>query len=140
MLNCIEYTKKRSFEDILLEAIDETLNALGETVKTAIYFHLKDTFNIKKTTSPKEPDFSDALASIFGFGARYLETMFIKNLYYKTKVKQPSNYYLMSAEATFSEYVLLARQNFESMRKNEDKIVLPVFPPKPAICPITLST
>lgn len=140
MLNCPTYTTNHNFDDVLLEAIDVTLNALGETVKTAIYFHLKDMFNIKKSDIPQRiPDFSDALEHIFGLGARYLEILFIKSIYSKIEFTgELSNYSLTTDEATFEEYVHSARQSFQSTRKN-DKIIMQVSFQNLSIHPIMSS-
>ncbi|MGZ4851469.1 MAG: hypothetical protein ACXV2C_08845 [Candidatus Bathyarchaeia archaeon] len=80
--NHIEETEMdKSFEKILMDAVDEALLSLGENVRTSIYFHLNDLFKIKKQEIPfRINDFSFALEQIFGFGALSLETMFMKNL------------------------------------------------------------
>jgi hypothetical protein len=79
--------QKRSFEQILLDAIDEALSSLGENVKTTVYFNLEDVYRIKKQDIPSRvSDFSGALEQLFGLGARYLEMLFMKNLHAKIKV------------------------------------------------------
>jgi hypothetical protein len=114
------------FNNMLLEAIDEAFSSLGESVKVAIYFYLKNAFGIKKSDIPSRiPDFSTALEKIFGPGARYLEILVMKNLYAKIEVacKWPAYKWPLSKwivpEMTFQEYVRLMRQNFEA--KNENK-------------------
>ena len=43
-----KHEKFKSFDQILLEAIDEALLSLGESVNISIYFHLEDLFKINK--------------------------------------------------------------------------------------------
>ena len=43
--------EKANFSQLSLEAIDEALYSLGETVKTATCFHIDKTFKIKKRKS-----------------------------------------------------------------------------------------
>lgn len=122
-------TKKmhfKSFDEVLLAAIDESLIALGESVKDAIYFQLENLFKIKRQEIPSRiDDFSVALEQIFGLGARCLEILFMKNLHTKIKVmcswpayEWPSSKWIVP-EMTFKEYVKLMRQNFEIARRQQ---------------------
>jgi len=119
----------KSFQQILLEAIDEALSSLSENVKTTLYFHLEESFNIKRQDIPQKiDDFSDALERIFGPGARYLEILFIKNLHAKSGVtcKWPAHKWPLCKwvvpEMTFREYVHLMQQNFEAAHENEIEV------------------
>jgi hypothetical protein len=122
---------KLSFNKILLEAIDEALSSLGESVKTSIYFHLEETFNIKRREIPlRINDFSNALERIFGIGARHLEILFMKNLYAKIGVtskwpayKWPVCKWIIP-DVTFQECVDLMKRNFEDANKKEEMEVL----------------
>ena len=110
----------KSFDQILLEAIDEALLSLGESVKTSIYFHLDWQFKIKRSEIPSKIDgFSCALERIFSLGARHLEILFMKNLHAKIEIackspkyKRPLSKWIVP-EMTFQEYVRYMRQNFE---------------------------
>ncbi len=120
-----EKTRHSSFEQILLQAIDEALASLGENVKTSIYFHLEEDFKVKREDIPQKiAAFSDALERIFGLGARHLEILFIKKLHAKIGVtcKWPEHEWPLSKwivpEMTFQEYVRLMRQNFEDAKEN----------------------
>ena len=119
-----ESTANRDFGVVLLEAIDEALLALGESVKTSIYFKLNNTFNIKKQEIPEKVDvLSDALEQVFGLGARHLEIMFMKCLY--TKMGPVCELYVrewISLEMTFKEYVHLMRQIYEKTKNREIEI------------------
>jgi hypothetical protein len=73
------------FRKLLLEAVDESLSALGETPKQAVYFHLKENFNIHKKDIPdKIDDFTFAIEKIFGEGAKLLEIQIMRLLHEKT--------------------------------------------------------
>jgi len=101
---------KRSFEKLLLEAVDDGLSSLGDSAKHAIYFHLKKTFNISKRDIPsKIEEFADGIEKIFGFGAKPLEILIMQRLYEKVGgvVEYPEH-----KELVFAEYVAAARQSF----------------------------
>ena len=106
----------RSFYDTLLEAIDEAFSSLGESPKTAIYFHLENSMGIKKREIPfRIDDFQNALEEIFGLGARLLEILFIKNLHEKIKTTYKWDMpRWVVPELTFQEYLHLVKTEFEN--------------------------
>jgi hypothetical protein len=116
--------RKKKFNKLLLEAIDEALSFLGESSKTAIYYHLETVFNIKKQEIPNRvDDFSRALERLFGLGAKHLEILFMKSLYAKVRgVREWSSCEWVVPEVTFREYVHLMRQNFEGANKNQEEM------------------
>jgi NAD-dependent dihydropyrimidine dehydrogenase PreA subunit len=70
----IKNTGIESFDQLLLEAIDEALSSFGENVKISIFFHLETRFELKKQETPiRISYFSYALEQIFGPGARHLD-------------------------------------------------------------------
>jgi nucleoside-diphosphate-sugar epimerase len=106
---------KRSFEKLLLEAIDEGLSSLGDSAKQAIYFHLEKTFNINKRDIPsKIEEFADAIEKIFGLGAKPIEVLVMQRLYEKVGgiVEYPKH-----KDLVFAEYIVAARQSFLRARK-----------------------
>jgi hypothetical protein len=69
------------FEKLLIEAVEESLSSLGGSPKQAIFFHLENTFKIKKREIPDKLDsFDQALKKLFGPGADFLETLIAKKL------------------------------------------------------------
>jgi hypothetical protein len=75
---------RNKFEKILLSAVEEGLSTLGDSSKNAIFFHLENSFKIKKEAIPSNiKEFKEALEGIFGPGATYLESMITKSLYDK---------------------------------------------------------
>jgi len=110
--------KRKRFDKLLLEAIDDALASLGESARQAIYFHLENKFKIAKSDIPyRLKDFADGLEKIFGLGARFIEILVMKNLYGKTG--QPLEWN-ESKELLFVEYVAAAKQSF-SKRKEAKK-------------------
>jgi hypothetical protein len=107
---------ERPFYDTLLEAIDEAFSSLGESPKTAIYFHLENSMGIKKREIPfRIDDFQNALEKIFGLGARLLEILFIKNLHEKIKTTYKWDMpRWVVPELTFQEYLHLVKMEFEN--------------------------
>lgn len=77
---------EKEFDEILLEAVDRTLSALGESVKEALYFHLETKFSIKGEIVCRDPSvFSNGLRKIFGPGAKFIEKTIIEFLHRKTE-------------------------------------------------------
>jgi hypothetical protein len=66
---------------VLLCAVEESLSSLGDSPKQAIFFHLENSFNIKKEGIPTNlTEFAKAIEGIFGIGAPYLEKLIVKRL------------------------------------------------------------
>jgi len=102
--------KRKTFEKLLIEAVDEALTSIGESPKQSIYFHLEDRFKIAKKDIPKRlGDFADGLEKIFGLGAHFIEILIMKKLY--EKVGQPLKWN-QSKDLMFVDYVKAARQSY----------------------------
>jgi len=96
-----------SFEEVLLEAIDEGLSVLGESAKQAIYCHLGKTFKMNRMDIPyRIEEFTDAIEKIFGAGAKILEIQIMKCLF--KKVGYDFRHYPRSKDLTFTEYITAA--------------------------------
>jgi len=112
--------KRKAFEKLLIEAVDEALASLGESAKQSIYFHLENKFKIAKNEIPyRLEDFTDGLEKIFGLGAHFIEILIMKSLFEKTG--QPLKWN-QSKELVFTEYVAAAKQSFLK-RKKEVKAI-----------------
>lgn len=71
------------FDKILMESIDETLAAIGQTIRTKTFLFMK-TFGIKKSEIPNRiSDFGEALDIMFGLGAQSLKAQILKKLHSK---------------------------------------------------------
>ena len=115
---------RKKFTTLLLEAIDETLTALDENSKTAIYHYLAKAFNVNRQEIPdRGEDFSRALERLFGLGAKHLEILFMKSLYAKVGGGRARfSWEWVLRELTFGEYVRLMRQSFEEASRNEPEM------------------
>jgi len=119
--------RNRSFEKLLLEAVDEGLSSLGDSSRQALYFHLEKTFKIKRQDIPHRiEDFADALGEIFGVGAKVLEIMIIKRLY--EKVGGVVKY--SQGNLVFTEYVAAIKQSFAAKKQEASQIQGCVVKPK----------
>jgi hypothetical protein len=97
----------RSFDKLLLEAVDEVLSSLGDSSKQAIYFHLENAFKIRKQDIPcKIDEFTNAIEKIFGLGAKMLEIQMMKALY--EKVGYAFKYLPKQKDLIFTDYVKAA--------------------------------
>jgi PAS domain S-box-containing protein len=87
----LDKLSEQEFNELLLTAIDETLCALGEGAKTAIYFHIEKKYKIKKTAIPKKIEsFTQALEKLFGIGSKPIELMLLQNLSSRVEVDDES--------------------------------------------------
>jgi len=76
--------KQEEFEKLFMEAVDESLKSLGESVRHMIFYHLENTYSVKRQDIPKKPEaFAEGLEKIFGVGALVLEKIIVKTLYSK---------------------------------------------------------
>ncbi len=101
------------FENLMIDAVDEALTLLGSSSKRAIYFHLETAFKIEKGDIPnKIEEFANAIETIFGDGARFLEIQIMKQLY--EKVGHVFEYFPEDNNLVFSEYVQAARLSSSS--------------------------
>jgi hypothetical protein len=110
----------RSFENILLDAIDEGLSSVSDSAREAIYFHLKKSFNIEKRDIPyKIEEFDDAMEKIFGVGAKTLEIFIMKRLC--EEIGQNVKYNRKPKDLVFTEYIRAAKQTFLKKNALEEK-------------------
>ncbi|XES77817.1 MAG: PAS domain S-box protein [Candidatus Bathyarchaeia archaeon] len=105
------------FNQLFLEVIDETLSALGESAKTAIYFHIEQKFSIKRQDIPSRIDaFDHALNTLFGVGSKPLELMLMQRLHAKVKNDCKP---MKADDFTFSNYINTVKQEFVTKTKAE---------------------
>lgn len=110
---------KHSFEELLLEAVDDGLSSLGDSSKQVIYFHLEKTFKLNKQEIPhKIEEFADAIENIFGHGAKLLQIIIMKRLY--EKVKGSIEYNAQLEELIFTQYVAAVKQSFQKKKTRID--------------------
>ena len=102
-------TKSREFDKLLLNAIDEALNSLGESVKQSIYFHIENKFSVARNEIPENlVEFQRGLEKIFGTGAQFIEILIMKNLH--SKIGRPLK--IESGPLEFVKYVDTVKEGF----------------------------
>ena len=101
--------KTRDFDKLLLNAIDEALTSLGESVKQSIYFHIANKFCIARNDIPESlQDFQGGLEKIFGDGAQFIEILIMKNLH--SSLGLPLK--MENEQLEFLKYVDAAKQSY----------------------------
>lgn len=111
---------KRSFEELLLEAVDEGLSSLGDSSKQVVYFHLEKTFNLNRQEIPyKVEEFAEAIEKIFGLGAKVLEIVIMKQLY--EKIGGVVGYDRERKDLIFTDYVAAIKQRLLKTKKSLQK-------------------
>lgn len=102
--------KTMSFEDILMEAIDEALSSFGKTCQQAIYFHLEKEFKLNKREIPcRIKHFTEAIETIFGYGAKILEIRIMENLF--KKMGYTNLRFQDRKNLEFTQYIEAAKNN-----------------------------
>jgi hypothetical protein len=101
--------RRGEFDKLLVSAIDEALNSLGESVKQSIYFHIEHTFHVARSEIPGNlEEFQGGLEKIFGAGSRFIEILIMKNLHAKLGIPLK----MESDQLEFVEYIGVAKKNF----------------------------
>jgi len=98
------HKKTTNFEELLLKAIDEGLSVIGESAKKIVYIYLEKNFKMNRLDIPHRIDeFTRAIESIFGNGAKILEIQIMKSLF--NKVGHSVQQYSGQKNLTFIEYI-----------------------------------
>lgn len=101
--------KRSEFDKLLVSAIDEALNSLGESVKHSIYFHIENQFKVQRKKIPENlAEFQGGLEKIFGVGAQFIEIQIMRNLHKKIGVPLK----MESEKFEFVEYVGAAKKGY----------------------------
>jgi hypothetical protein len=111
------------FDVLLLEATDEALSALGDSIMQTVYFHVERSFHIKKHEIPHRLGaFTEAVENIFGVGANFIEILIMKKLHEKVDAHFRWN---ESARFGLAQYVSEAKRVFQkkNMIKTTEDLV-----------------
>jgi hypothetical protein len=77
----VKCNNKSSFDEVLLEAIDEALIVIGEPAKKILYFHIQSKYLLKPENISSKPElFILALKNVLGEGGCYVETLILKKI------------------------------------------------------------
>ena len=102
-------TKLTTFDKLLLQAIDETLNSLGTSVGQSIYYHIENKISVDRSEIPQRlGEFQEGLEKIFGTGARFIEMLIMKKLH--MRIGHPLT--METQKLEFIEYVNAAKQTY----------------------------
>ena len=73
--------RSHTFNEIVLETIDEVFTCFGNNCKQSIYRYLQNQCNISRTEIPiRVQEFSNAIETLFGPGASLIEIEIMKRL------------------------------------------------------------
>jgi hypothetical protein len=112
-------SRGRSYEAIIVEAVDEVFSSFGQSCRQALYFQLENTFKIKKREIPlKIGDFANAIEQIFGIGAKFIEMKIIEVLHEKTR---GFTYFPKKKDLVFAEYVASLRHFFMIAKRTRSR-------------------
>jgi hypothetical protein len=103
-------TNSVSFDKILLRAIDEVLDSMGESVRQSTYFHIENKFSITRNEIPENlQQFQGGINEIFGAGAQFIENLIMKNLHAKIGCPRVA---VKNKKLGFTEYVDASKQGY----------------------------
>jgi len=102
--------KAKNFDELLMEAIDDALSSLGESVKQSIYFHIENKFVARNEIPKKIQNFQGGLEKIFGAGAQFIEILIMKKLHAKIGITVTIE--SVDDQLEFIKYVNAAKQSF----------------------------
>lgn len=110
---------KQSFDDLLLECIDEGLSVLGNEPKLAVYQYLSSIHALDREQIPEKIDeFSAGMRKALGGASKVIERLILKKLFQRlgSNFKETSN-------LEFVDYVSDAKRRFEfSSAKHNDAL------------------
>jgi hypothetical protein len=101
------------FDELIIEALDQTLTNLGAKVKQEFYHFLAYNYKLDEKEIPhKIRDFVEALETIFGPGASLIQIDVLKRL----QLKVPSFIYLLeSSDLGFEAYLASLKEFVENL-------------------------
>jgi hypothetical protein len=112
-----------SFEDILMESIDEALASMGKNCQQTVYYQLKNEFNLSKQEIPFQiKHFAESLETIFGEGTKILEIKIMEKLFEKlgyinTRFQDKKN-------LEFTTYIEAAKQSHSISTPQSTTLIL----------------
>ncbi len=102
-------SKDAAFDQILLEAIDDSLQILGEEPKLAVYQYLSTMQSLDRNDIPgRLEDFQSGLKNALGGAARVVERLILRRLF--QKIGSP---FKESSEYEFVDHIAEAQRRFD---------------------------
>ncbi len=84
-----EQFETTTFDQLIIESVDEVLAAIGTSIKSMIYLQLKSRGIGREQIPNRIDDFTNALQAILGAGAHHIESKLIQQIQTKTGVTCP---------------------------------------------------
>lgn len=107
-----------AFNEIVLKAVDSSLEQIGRSMKTVVYYHLEKDFILREEIPTETKQFSACLKMIFGEGAEYLIKMVIVEKLYDEINEELTEI----EEYSLADYVREARKRyFEGQRRKHER-------------------
>jgi hypothetical protein len=101
--------RAQSFEQILLECIDEGLSVLGNEPREALYHYLLTICSLPREDIPgRVSDFEAGLRKSLGGASRVIERIILRKLFQKT-----GSSYRETMDTEFTDYVGDAKRRYE---------------------------
>jgi hypothetical protein len=108
---------EQDFENVLNDAVADTMSQLGETVRRTLSFYLEHTFNIKAEDIPhKTEEFDSAVNALLGPGAAPLESAILRRL--SAKIDVNVTMIIKSSEERFPTSVNRAEELYRSSQSS----------------------
>jgi archaellum biogenesis protein FlaJ (TadC family) len=102
-------SRTQSFDQLLLESIDDGLSILGNEPKQAVYHYLATIGSLDRERIPDKLDeFSTGLKKALGSASKVIERLILKNLF-----QRMGSTFRESSGLEFTDYVAEARRRFE---------------------------
>jgi len=101
------------FEELVIEAVDQTFTNLGLKVKQVFYYFLENHYKLSKMDIPNRiGDFVEALEKVFGTSALLIEIDVLRSL----QQRVPSFTYLQErSELSFESYLASLKHHVENL-------------------------
>ncbi|MCW3998966.1 MAG: hypothetical protein NWE93_01850 [Candidatus Bathyarchaeota archaeon] len=104
----------KTFDEIVLESIDEILNAIGGSAKNAIYLYITRRLGVSREQLPyRITALAETLTGIFGAGSRPLELAIIRKIEEKAKISYP----LPAQAISLQDCIVFLRHQYESSKR-----------------------
>jgi hypothetical protein len=111
--------RSESFDQLLLESIDEGLSVLGNEPQQAVYHFLLTICSLPRDEIPTHvSDFASGLKKALGGASKVIERVILKKLFEKT-----GSSFRDVPDTDFKDYVADAKRRFDaSSRRHEDSM------------------
>ncbi len=105
-----KFQREEEFNILLLQAIEETISCLGESPTRKIYFYMDKKFSLTVSDVPSRlEEYSHALETMLGVGAKILEHRIVRRLSQRTQTTIQNS---IPSDANFTESIHIVKINF----------------------------